>query len=592
VLRDTMTVDVVVKQTNRKPTLAPIAAKQVKENMPLTFTISATDPDKEDLGKLVFSAPTLPVGATFNAETKTFTWTPTFDQSGPHTVVFKVTDSAIDGIALSDTASVAITVININRAPMLAKPAEMNGTEDTPLTFAAQVSDLDKEDTGKLKVVAKGLPEGATFDGTNLSWKPSYTQAGSYKIKYVVTDVESLSDSAVQVITISDKNRAPKFKSVNAQRGTENTSIMFPISATDLDEQDAGKLKYSAVNLPEGASFDGTTQIFSWNPSFIQAGSYQIQFKVSDIGMDGHVLSDSMSVPVTIANVNRRPEIAPVQDTTVSEGANVLVNLRVSDQDKEDAGKLVTSASSLPKGASLNGTQLSWKPDFDQAGSYSITYTVKDQEGLNVSTTQKITVLNTNRQPVLTVPASVKGVETEEIKFKVQASDPDKEDADKIRVTTSELPQGAKYEGGEFSWKPTFEQAGSYTVTYKVEDAGGLSDTKTLTITVTNKNRAPKLSIDSSPSIKVNATETVSFSASASDEDSEDAGKLTFSADKMPQGASMDSKSGKFTWTPTSEQTGTEKITIKVSDNSGAVDSQTVTIVVSKLVVSGSETAK
>ncbi|NTW49213.1 MAG: hypothetical protein HGB19_05675, partial [Chlorobiales bacterium] len=278
VLRDTMTVDVAVKQTNRKPKLLPIAAAQNKENTLLTFTISGTDPDKEDAGKLTFSTASLPEGAIFNPETKAFSWTPTFDQSGLHNITFKVTDSGIDDIALSDTQSVAVTIINVNRAPMLVKPAAINSKEDTPLTFEVQATDRDKEDTGKLKVVANGVPEGAKFEGTTLSWIPGYTQAGSYKIHYVVTDVEGLSDSATQVLTITDKNRAPKFKPVSAQRGMENTTLMFTISASDPDEQDAGKIKYSAINPPDGASFDATTQIFSWNPGFTQADEYKLQF--------------------------------------------------------------------------------------------------------------------------------------------------------------------------------------------------------------------------------------------------------------------------------------------------------------------------
>ncbi|NTV47331.1 MAG: DUF5011 domain-containing protein, partial [Chlorobiales bacterium] len=136
------------------------------------------------------------------------------------------------------------------------------------------------------------------------------------------------------------------------------------------------------------------------------------------------------------------------------------------------------------------------------------------------------------------------------------------------------------------------EQAGTYTITYKVEDAGGLSNTKTQTITVANKNRSPKLTVSSSPSVKATATESVSISLSASDEDSEDAGNLGFTAENLPQGASLDSKSGNFTWTPSAEQTGTEKITFKVTDKNGATDTKSITIVVSKPVVTGSETSK
>ena len=53
----------------------------------LTFTILATDADGDPL---TYSAANLPAGATFDAATRTFSWTPTVAQAGTtSTVVFK-----------------------------------------------------------------------------------------------------------------------------------------------------------------------------------------------------------------------------------------------------------------------------------------------------------------------------------------------------------------------------------------------------------------------------------------------------------------------------------------------------------------------
>jgi PKD repeat protein len=54
----------------------------------------------------------LATGATLNSSTGVFSWTPTYAQSGTHSVVFTVTDSN----SATDTETVAITVSNTNRA--------------------------------------------------------------------------------------------------------------------------------------------------------------------------------------------------------------------------------------------------------------------------------------------------------------------------------------------------------------------------------------------------------------------------------------------------------------------------------------------
>jgi len=55
--------------------LDSIGAKSVDEGELLEFTITATDPDGNDL---TYSASNVPAGAGFDPITQTFTWTPGF----------------------------------------------------------------------------------------------------------------------------------------------------------------------------------------------------------------------------------------------------------------------------------------------------------------------------------------------------------------------------------------------------------------------------------------------------------------------------------------------------------------------------------
>jgi hypothetical protein len=83
--------------------LATFGNKSVDAGSLLTFTVSATDPDGNDL---TYSASNLPINASFNPTTRTFAWTPTTAQVGTYTVTFMVTDGS-----LSDTKSVWITSV-------------------------------------------------------------------------------------------------------------------------------------------------------------------------------------------------------------------------------------------------------------------------------------------------------------------------------------------------------------------------------------------------------------------------------------------------------------------------------------------------
>jgi hypothetical protein len=69
----------------------------------LTFTISATDADG---GPLDYSVSNLPEGSSFDSDTRTFSWTPRYDQAGVYTVHFEVSDGE-----LTDSEDITITVV-------------------------------------------------------------------------------------------------------------------------------------------------------------------------------------------------------------------------------------------------------------------------------------------------------------------------------------------------------------------------------------------------------------------------------------------------------------------------------------------------
>jgi hypothetical protein len=97
--------------SNSAPVLSPIGDKQIAEGQNLTFTITATDADDDDLE---YSASNLPSGASFNPATRNFSWTPDTGQAGTYyNVRFEVTDGD-----LADYETITITVASYSSATL------------------------------------------------------------------------------------------------------------------------------------------------------------------------------------------------------------------------------------------------------------------------------------------------------------------------------------------------------------------------------------------------------------------------------------------------------------------------------------------
>jgi len=345
--------------SNQAPVLATIGGKTVNEGASLTFTLSASDPDGDSLS---YSASGLPSGASFNATTRTFSWTPGYGQAGSYAPTFSVSDGN-----LSDAETVTISVGNTNRPPVLATVGGKTVNEGASLTFTLSASDPDGD---SLSYSASGLPSGASFNATTrtFSWTPGSGQAGSYAPTFSVSD-GSLSDAETVTISVGNSNRPPVLATIGGKTVNEGASLTFTLSASDPD---GDSLSYSASGLPSGASFNAATRTFSWTPGYGQAGSYAPTFSVSDGS-----LSDAETVTISVGNSNRPPVLANIGGKTVNEGASLTFTLSASDPDGDS---LSYSASGLPSGASFNATTrtFNWTPGSGQAGSYAPTFSVSD----------------------------------------------------------------------------------------------------------------------------------------------------------------------------------------------------------------------
>jgi VCBS repeat-containing protein len=102
----TALVTISIVAVNDAPVLAPIGGQAVTEDSLLTFTATATDVDGDGLA---FSVEGAPVGATIDALTGVFTWTPTSSQGpGSYAVTVRVTDNGTPPLEDFETFTILV----------------------------------------------------------------------------------------------------------------------------------------------------------------------------------------------------------------------------------------------------------------------------------------------------------------------------------------------------------------------------------------------------------------------------------------------------------------------------------------------------
>ena len=139
---DSETVTVTVNEVNITPALTPVGSKTVNELAVLSFTAAATDGDVIDsaIDSPEFSLTgTPPPGASIHQDTGAFSWTPTEQQDGTHTITVQVED----GAGATDSEAVTVTVSEVNITPMLNPIGSKSVNELAVLSFTVTASDDD-----------------------------------------------------------------------------------------------------------------------------------------------------------------------------------------------------------------------------------------------------------------------------------------------------------------------------------------------------------------------------------------------------------------------------------------------------------------
>ncbi|GEM_PF-5269785 len=287
-------------------------------------------------------------------------------------------------------------------------------------------------------------------------------------------------------------NHPPQLVRIESQSAVAGDTISLEVHATDPDSTVP---LLSAELLPQHADFqdrgDGTGD-FEFRPDSSDVGSHDVRFIASD-----GTLADTLEVTISVSEKpNSVPVLSPIGDQSVNEGDSLRLMVSAADSDGTVPN---LAAYSLPMNSafedSSNGRGVfMFRPDFDQAGEYSVLFTASDGFASD-SEWVRVVVENVNRAPVLQ-PVGVQQVKAgDSLSFTVTASDPD---GTIPSLSAIGLPTGAALHDngngtGTFSFQTEASQIGDYPIVVIASD-GTLADSVSVMVSVREKiNHAPTL---------------------------------------------------------------------------------------------------
>ena len=473
-------------------------------------------------------------------------------------------------IALFDPGTTSILLCRpvSLRHPPVAIAQDLRTPEDTPLALALSGTDADG-DTLTLTLVS--TPAHGTLTGTmpGFTYTPAANFFGSDSFQFQVDDGHEGISTATISITVTPVNDPPVAVDDSALTD-EDTSVNIPVLRNDSDV-DGDTLTVTGVTQGTHGSvtlnLDGT---LNYTPNANFNGTDSFTYTVSD----GPGATATATVTVTVTPVNDDPT-AVHDSATTPEDTPVTIAVLTNDSDVDGDALTLASVTQGAHGAvdmNTDGT-VTYTPAADFNGGDTFTYTVSDGSSGSATATVSVTVTAVNDPPVA-ADGNATGQENTPIDIPLHATDVD---GDALTFSIVTLPLRGTLStivNNRVTYTPAQNYFGLDSFTFRAGD-GRASDDGVVTIDVTGVNDPPAMVPVANQTVNEGAELTFSLSATDANGDT-----LTFSSPNLPAGATLNSQTGAFGWTPNYTQAGTYGVTFHVTDPSGASDSSTATITV------------
>jgi VCBS repeat-containing protein len=484
---DTAAVIVTVNSVNDAPVAIPDSAT-VEEGGTVTVLDSAaasvlnndSDVDGDSLNALLDLDVTNGT-LTLNAD-GSFSYTPTVDFNGSDSFTYYANDGSAD----SNTVTVSITVNPVNDPPV-AKGDNFYPTEDIPCTVNVlqNDSDVDGDDLTVISVT-QGTHGTVTNNINDVSYDPDLNYHGDDEFTYTISDGMGGSDIATVTISVISANDVP-MASTDAYSTDEDSTLSVNAPGVLSNDSDVDGDALSALlntDVTNGTLTLNANGSFSYTPTTDFNGADFFIYHANDGSAD----SNTVTVTLSVDPVNDPPVAADDSSGIgTSEDTPVTIDVLANDNDPVEGNTLsVASVTDPPNGTAVNnGTDVTYTPDGNYAGSDVFSYTVIDAQGGTDNASVTVTVNPVNDPPVAADDSGYATSEDLPVTIDVLANDTDV-DGDALAVNS--VSQGTNgtvtNNGTNVTYTPDPDFSGADSFTYTISDGNGGIDTASVSATV------------------------------------------------------------------------------------------------------------
>ena len=323
-----------------------------------------------------------------------FTYSPDPDYNGPDSFTYR----ANDGLAVSNTATVDITVNSVNDAPVCQNDFPVV-TEDTTNNVILVLDNDDDADNDPLTVISVAAASNGTATNatTHVTYTPNLNFTGQDTFGYTVSDGNGGTDTATVTVTVSSVNDDPVADSDADTVIEDSTANVIDVLGNDTDADNDTLSVASVTDPPNGTAVNQGTHV-DYTPDADYFGIDTFDYTVSD----GNGGTDTATVTITVTNVPDAPDAVNDSDTVPEDSTGNIIDVLVNDDDADDDPLTITSVTDPPNGSTVNAvTHVEYTPDANYAGQDTFDYTVSDGNGGFDTATVTIVVNSVNDPPTV-----------------------------------------------------------------------------------------------------------------------------------------------------------------------------------------------
>ncbi|KPA09957.1 secreted protein [Candidatus Magnetomorum sp. HK-1] len=412
---------------NQVPIIGAISGQTINEDgIIMSLAITATDAETATCSlNITFNSsdtvlvPVDNISYTCSANIYYLTITPVSNLTGVSDITITLTDAG----GLTASGILALTVSDVNDAPLVSTISNQTTIEDTAIgSISLTVNDIEDApcsmdititSSDSIMIPNNNISYTCTSNTYWLTITPAADQNGLATITFTVIDSGGLTAARSFDFTVTAVNDAPVLANPISNRiATEGNSYTYTIPSNTFTDVDSGDvLTYTATQsngsaLPGWLSFDPATRTFSGLPTNSDVASITITITATD----GSAQSITDTFVLSVNNTNTAPVLDnPIVDQTISEDVAYSFTFAVDTFRDDDVafGDTISYSAMLDDGSPLptwltfdfNNRNFSGTPLNADVGMITITVIAEDTLNLTAMDSFYLTVVNVNDAP-------------------------------------------------------------------------------------------------------------------------------------------------------------------------------------------------